>query len=193
MNIYLVGAYLRLYAGNWSKRFSFSAKCLMVFVGLSFLSVAMMDVVGMRFHKGWWFAYYFVSDSSKILAFLVGVCVFLLFKNLPLGHSRLINTVAKTTFGVLLIHAHSDAMRTFLWQYLAQVPSMINVPLWHLVLHAAGWAFSVFLVCSLIDYLRLRYLEPPVMNWIYKNSQQIEIKTSEIIEYNRNLIRKITS
>ena len=184
---------MRLYAGNWSKRFSFSAKCLMVFVGLSFLSVAMMDVVGMRFHKGWWFAYYFVSDSSKILAFLVGVCVFLLFKNLPLGHSRLINTVAKTTFGVLLIHAHSDAMRTFLWQYLAQVPSMINVPLWHLVLHAAGWAFSVFLVCSLIDYLRLRYLEPPVMNWIYKNSQQIEIKTSEIIEYNRNLIRKITS
>lgn len=181
MNIYLVGAYLRLYAGAWAKRLSFSVKCLLVFISLSFLSVALLDVFGMRSHKGWVFAYYFVIDSSKILAFFVSVGVFLFFKNLPMKHSHFINVVAKTTFGVLLIHAHSDAMRTLLWKHLADVPSMLYASTPVLVLHAMIWAPLVFIVCSVLDYLRIRYLEPPVINWIYKNSDAIEARTNRII------------
>lgn len=193
MNIYFVGAYLRLYAGSWSKRFSFSVKWLLIFVAVSFLSVAALDAVGMKLHKEWMFAYYFVIDSSKIMAFLVSVCVFLLFKNLPLGHSHFINVVAKTTFGVLLIHAHSDAWRVFLWHDLAQVPSMINAPLWQLILHAAIWAPLVFIVCSMIDYLRLRYLEPPIMNWVYENSEKIETRTNRLIDGSRAMMRRLVS
>lgn len=181
MNIYFVGAYLRLYAGAWSKRLSFAIKWLIVFAMLSFLSVAALDIIGGHSHKGWSFAYYFVSDSSKIMAFLVSICVFLFFKNLPMQHSHFINMVAKTTFGILLIHAHSDAMRTLLWRHLADVPSMLNAPFSSLVLHAILCAVLIFSVCSFIDYFRIRYLEQPVMNMIYKNSSLIEIKTRQIM------------
>ena len=181
MNIYFVGAYLRLYADAWSKRLSFSVKWLLIFVALSFLSIALLDVVGMRLHKGWVFAYYFMIDSSKILAFFVSIGVFLFFKNLPMRHSHFINVVAKTTFGVLLIHAHSDAMRTLLWKHLADVPSLLHASTPVLVLHAMIWAPLVFIVCSALDYLRIRYLEPPVMNYIYKNSDAIETRTNRMI------------
>ena len=181
MNIYFVGAYLRLYADDWSKRLSFSVKWLLIFVALSFLSIALLDVVGMRLHKGWAFSYYFMIDSSKILAFFVSIGVFLFFKNLPMRHSHFINVVAKTTFGVLLIHAHSDAMRTLLWKHLADVPSLLHASTPVLVLHAMIWAPLVFIVCSALDYLRIRYLEPPVMNYIYKNSDAIEARTDRMI------------
>ena len=73
MNIYFVGAYLRLYAGAWSKRLLFSVKWLLLFVALSFLSIAALDAIGMRLHKDWVFAYYLMIDSSKILAFFVSI------------------------------------------------------------------------------------------------------------------------
>ena len=195
MNIYFVGAYLRLYAGAWSRRLSFAVKWLAIFLGLSFLSVAAFDVVGVLFHRdaGWWGSYYFVNDSSKILAFFVSVCVFLVFKNLPLGHSHAVNVVARTTFGVLLIHAHSDAERMFLWHDLAHVPEMIQAPFGELVLHAAGWAILVFVVCSMIDYLRLRYLEPSVMNWLYRHSEWIEARTVRLVQRSREFLRRMAA
>ena len=191
MNIYFVGAYLRLYAGAWSKRLSFSVKWLLLFVALSFISIAVLDAIGMRLHKDWGFSYYFMIDSSKILAFFVSIGVFLLFKNLPMKHSHFINVVAKTTFGVLLIHAHSDAMRTLLWKHLADVPSMLHASTSALILHAMIWAPLVFIVCSALDYLRIRYLEPPVMNWIYKNSDTIEAHTNRMILNLRTMGKKI--
>lgn len=41
------------------------------------------------------------GNSSKLLAFLVGTRAFLLFKNLRMRQSRLVNRVAATTFSVV--------------------------------------------------------------------------------------------
>ncbi len=177
MTLYIVGAYLRLWAGDWAKSLRFAGVCLLGTVLLAWFSVAVIDFMGYSLQKGTWHqAYYFVHDSSKILAFIIGIAVFLFFKNLPLPHSRFINMVAKTTFGVLLIHANSDAMRTMLWKHIVDVPAMVSAPLSQLILHAAGWAVVIFGVCSIIDYCRLRWIEPPVMNYIYEHSDQIEAR-----------------
>lgn len=175
MTIYIVGAYLRLWAGDWAKDLRFAGRWLVIFVLMAWLSVAAIDFAGYNLHKGsWQLAHYFVNDSSKILAFVISVSVFLFFKNLPLPHSRFINTVAKSTFGVLLIHANSDAMRTMLWKHIVKVPEMVAASLPELVFHAVVWAVVIFSVCSIIDYCRLRWVERPVMNYIYEHSEVIE-------------------
>lgn len=167
MTLYLLGAYLRLHAGEWSRRFSFSLKWLVVFVLLAWISVLTIDCLCYYFHRGGWFlAFYFVSDSSKILAFLIGVAIFQTFRNLPMGYNRFINELSKTTFGVLMIHANSDAMRKFLWQDVVQVPTMLNAPLFSLVIHATVSAILIYVVCAAIDYARIIFLEKPVMRWI---------------------------
>jgi len=183
MTLYIVGAYLRLWAGDWANSLRFTGWLLLVTVVLALLSVAVIDLSGHILHKGsWGLAHYFVSDSSKILAFTIGVAVFLFFKNLPLPYSSFINGVAKTTFGVLLIHANSDAMREMLWKHIVNVPAMVSAPLFMLFLHAAIWAVVIFCVCSIIDYCRLRWIEGPFMNFIYGHSRLIEEKLTVIIE-----------
>jgi hypothetical protein len=89
--------------------------------------------------------------------------------------------VAETTFGVLLIHANSDAMRTMLWKYIVNVPAMVSASLSELILHAAIWAVVIFSVCSIIDYCRLRWIEGLFMNYIYEHSTYIEEKITLVI------------
>ena len=59
--------------------------------------------------------------------------------------------MAKTTFGILLIHANSDAMRQWLWQDVVRVPQMIDSP--NLIPYAILCVCGIFAVCAAIDFV----------------------------------------
>lgn len=61
--------------------------------------------------------YRYVADYPKPLAVLFSVFAFAFFKNINIKQSKIINTISATTFGVLLIHSNSDAMRIWLWRF----------------------------------------------------------------------------
>lgn len=63
----------------------------------------------------------FVSDSNRILAVAVAISTFLWLKNLNISYNKIINAIGGSTFGVLLIHANSDAMR----QWLGKIPWIV--------------------------------------------------------------------
>ena len=107
------------------------------------------------------------------MALAVGLACFLFFRTAPIPQSRPINAVASTTFGVLLVHANSDAMRKVLWQDLLDVPAAYGFPLSLLVLHAVGSMLGVFAASSLLDWLRLRYIEPRCMAWYDANEEKM--------------------
>ena len=60
--------------------------------------------------------YKYVSDSNTFLAVVTGVSLFMAFKDMKMKYNKWINTIAASTFGVLLIHANSDTMRQWLWR-----------------------------------------------------------------------------
>ena len=109
------------------------------------------------------FQYWLISDSDKILSVAIGVLLFLVFRNWKIGYSKVINTVASTTFGVLLIHANSDAMRQWLWKDVLCVPGFISYPFTTLIGTSLVCIIGVFVVCSLIDLLRIKLVERSVM------------------------------
>ena len=104
---------------------------------------------------------YFMSESSKPLPLLTGIMAFVFFKKLRLPFLPLVNIMGGSTFGVLLIHANSDTMRKWLWRDFLHNVDMYDSP-W-LVAHAVGSVLAIFIVCIVIDRLRLRFIEPPVM------------------------------
>ncbi len=114
--------------------------------------------------------YYFVADSNKILAVTTALSGLLFFKNLKIGYSKLINSIAATIFGVLLIHANSDAMRQWLWKDTLNNVGMYSSP-W-LVIHAFGSVIGIFIICSLIDMLRIRFVESPFFDLWDKHISQ---------------------
>lgn len=172
--LFLIAAWLRRYPPAFIDDYK---ACRTLFAGSVMLAVvsvltidALCAVLGVpSFEKG----LYFVDQSGKVMALVVGLTCFLFFRTLPLPQSRPINVVASTTFGVLLVHANSDAMRKLLWGDLLDVPGAYALPLPLLVLHAIVSMFGVFAISSLLDWLRLRFIEPRYMAWYDANEGKI--------------------
>ena len=163
--LYIIASYIRLYpkqifecTGKWGLLTAGAVAC-------SWTSVITLAWIGNRFGKTQ-IAYFFVSDSNKILAVITALCAFLFFKNLKIRQSRFINTVAASAFGVLLIHANSDTMRQWLWR-----DALKNVEWYHtpwIYLHAVGSMLGVYIVCTVIDMVRRYLLEKPFLEWLNK-------------------------
>ncbi len=106
--------------------------------------------------------FWLVSDSNAILALVVGVTTFMFFKNVKIPYSKFINAVGATTFGVLLIHAHSNVMRDWLWCDTIDCVGHYSDTYYYL--YAPLAVLSIFTICSLIDYIRIHTIE----KWIFK-------------------------
>ena len=165
--IYFISSYIRLYPDVIYK--SQSAK---TWGGLSILSIALAvgsivvttwrnDALN-RTHEVYWF----VSDSNAILALFVAITTFMFFKNLRIPHNSFINAVASTTFGVLLIHAHSDAMRHWLWGDIVDCVGHSQDTYYYL--YAPVAVLCIFAVCSIIDYVRIKTLEKWAFQYLDK-------------------------
>ena len=158
--IYLIASYIRLYPQK-----IYENRRLWGGVTMSSIALAICSMLVMQFFVGN-HAQYFVSDSNKFFAVVVAVSSFLWFKNLDIRYSKIINTLGAATFGVLLIHANSNAMRTWLWRDMVDCVGHYALPLWQLVLYSMGVVIVVFILCSLIDIFRAKYLEPKYMVYI---------------------------
>lgn len=117
--------------------------------------------------------YAFVADANTFLAVLTSICLFLFFLNTQIKYSKTINTIASTTYGILLIHAHSDSMRQWLWKDIFDNVGTYNKSM--MPLRAIGTVLIVFCVCSLIDLIRQFLIEKPFMKivetkWLKTNS-----------------------
>lgn len=192
VTLYLLAAYLRLHPTPWSEDPVMVRGLFAASVALSVASVIGVMVAGAWLGVGGSSTpYYFVSDSGKVLAFLPGVTCFLFFKSLRVPRSRAVNAVASTTFGVLLVHANSDAMREWLWGDVLSVPgAYLSLPLPALVGYMALCALGVFAVCSALDYARLKLVEPLYMGWFDRRfpgaGGQAEGRTSGAVPRSRD-------
>ena len=163
MVIYLIAAYLRLYPPQWSLNKRIVGLGLLGCLVLSMASVIIGGWLSIKYNKPLY--YFFVSDSNRPFALATAVGAFLFFKNLNIGYCKIINTIAASTFGVLLIHANCEAMRQWLWRETLNNASHFNG---NIYLHAILSVVGVYVVCTIIDYCRIKVLENPVFKLIDK-------------------------
>lgn len=169
--IYLVAAYLRLYPKTWMENEKVCAAAAAGSLLLSWLSVVGVAYFSSKMEMGLvWPYYYCVADSNKLLALTTAVCAFLFFKNLKMGYSKTINTIAASAFGVLCIHANSDMMRQWLWRDVCNNVGAYQTN--YTVLHAVGCVVVIYVVCTMIDALRIRLLERPLLRWLDEKMAQ---------------------
>ena len=112
-------------------------------------------------------------DSTEI-AFCVPVCVvalFLFFKNCNIGYNKVINTVASTTLGVYLIH-DSGVGRTLIWDKFFHCLDVQYASVYY-PLFAIATIVTVFLCCSVIEYIRQVLFERHYMPLVYKKLSQL--------------------
>ena len=159
--LYVIASYIRLYPKEWFGDVKTTGSIAGVSLLLSWASVAVLAALSRIIGKGVGICYFLVADSNKVLALATGISGFLFFKNLKIGYSKVINTIAASTFGVLLIHANSDTMRRWLW-----VDVCNNVGAYqggNVIIHAVVSVVAIYTVCTIIDMVRIRLIEQPLI------------------------------
>lgn len=165
--LYFISSYVRLYP-----RPAFSNT---VFWGVAAIAAFLISAASVVFcawyHDGAASPFYFLIDSNKALALVVAFTAFMFFKDIRLPYSRPINAIGATTLGILLIHANSDAMRQWLWR-----DTLDNVGAYSLgarmPLHFFASVLGVFVLCSGIDMLRIRFIERPFLRFVDRHQSK---------------------
>lgn len=85
---------------------------------------------------------------------------------MKIEYSKWINTIASSMFGVLLIHANSDTMRHWLWKETLQNANHYGDN--HYILYALISVVTVFIICIIIDQIRIRIIEKYTFKQIEK-------------------------
>lgn len=178
ITVYLIGAYLQLHEPRFlNKAYKSGLFTLGVLIACfaSILWITYRHMTGPCNLS----IYYFVSNAHKPLGLILAICSFQWFRHLKIPNSRTINTFAASIFGVLLIHANSDTMRTKLWQEWLRIPDCYN---WKwLSLYAIGCVIAIFVACTLIDQLRIHLLETPFFKLyrVVENKVKAKFKKQE--------------
>lgn len=102
-----------------------------------------------------------INNESSIFPLIGGYAFFLLFLTFKLPYSRVINTIAHTTFGILLIHDH-NFLRSYFWNSIFKAPEWYFSPYFVGILLAI--TLTVFVVCGLIDFIRQNTVEKWMFN-----------------------------
>lgn len=160
--IYLISSYIRLYPSSFLEKKGFWGVTSAVFALLAMASVIVMH----RFAPDKEF--FFVADSNKFFAVIVAVSSFLWFKSLNIRYIPAINAIGGSTFGVLLIHANSDAMRTWLWRDVVDCVGHYSLSLSQLSLYCFMSVFAIFFICIIIDRIRIKHIEQHFFKWYDK-------------------------
>ena len=157
--LYIFAAYMRNYGADL--KISHSAWGWIALAGI-FAASASVLILFALYKYGYmhnFIGYFFVSDSNKILALFVALASFMWFKDLHIPQSRFINAVGGATFGVLLIHANSDAMRQWLWRETVDCTGHFSDNLPWTLGYAAAAVLTVFIVCAGIDWIRGKLID----------------------------------
>lgn len=166
--IYLIASYIRMYPCA-----CFENKRLWVWIATSSIVLSILSVIVLLFMGKT--AHFLVNDSNKILSVLVAVTTFICFKNINIPYSKVINIIGGSTFGVLLIHANSNAMRIWLWKDVFDCVGHYGLTLSQLVGFSFGVVFVIFFSSVLIDRIRIRLIEEPFFKWYDKKPRFVKL------------------
>ena len=95
-----------------------------------------------------------VWQLNSIFVTIFAISIFLVFKNLPHFHSKIINHLAKATFGIYLIH-DNPFMRQLIWFNIFHMERFATVPFKNFIIQDLKKSCAIFIICLLIESIRI--------------------------------------
>ena len=172
--LYIIASYMRFYGSDFNithRQWGYAALTSVLLGCISVIAMAYLrnkEIIH-SFH-----VYFFVSDSNKILSVIIALTTFMWFKGLNIGYIPLINILGASTFGVLLIHANSDAMRQWLWKETIDCTGHFSGDIIFTLGYAIISVIIIFTTCATIDWLRATFVESSLMNLTEKFISKIK-------------------
>ena len=162
--LYLIASYIRLYGFPITVTHRLWGVITICEILLSSVSILiLMWGYTRQLLPSVYMSYFFLTDANKLLPLLIGVSSFMYFKDLKIPYSRIINILGAATFGVLLIHTNSDAMRHWLWKETVNSVGHFGNDIFITLGYAFFSILTIFIICSSIEWFRATYIESSIM------------------------------
>lgn len=164
--LFFISSYLRLYPmkkADDTRLWAYASIGSILLGVASILCVVFANhyILMPRFNKMLHF-HMFLSDSNQLLGLAIAVSTFMWFKSMKIEYSKLINTIAASAFGVFLIHTRGDVMRQWLWKDTVDCVGHYDISFFWL--YAIGCVLAIYAVCTIIDIIRIKTIETPLLN-----------------------------
>lgn len=111
---------------------------------------------------------FYANENFSIFVIIIATTLFLLFRSLNIGSNKLVNTIARSTLGVYLIH-DNEIIRGMIWRRFAFINPYTMNPFSYIGLGIII-GFFIFIACTLVDRARIvlvSKLEQNLSNKIY--------------------------
>lgn len=164
--LYTIGAYIRLYPPQrFTKPLTNFFYIIVLFI-IACLNLYALNLRSTQYYNN--AAYFYNLDNFYI--FFISLFLFCIFLKLRVPHSKWINAVASASLGVYLIQ-ENPWVRSILWTYLFRGADFQESP--YLIPYAIGVVLLIFSVSAIIDLIRQKVLEKPLMKCIDKFGPKI--------------------
>ena len=169
--VYLIGGYLRKHPIKLLDSLSISAVFTLFSLSICWGSILFINAHYQEMNEKGINYYYYVSNSNKFPALLLAIAIFSVLRAAKIRPSRAINLIASTTFGVFLIHASSD-LREYIWGTILKNVEFYQSPM--LPLHAVASTIGIFVICSMMDLIRMYCIGKPMMRLLKPTIDKFE-------------------
>ena len=162
---YILGAGLKKSNLNINKYIFLLSFCI-IWCLLSLIDIKNSQILETNSLKTKLLKMFYTAASSAVLTPLAVACIFEFFKKLTIKNNKLINIIASTTFGIYLIH-DSSVGRALIWNKIFHCLDYQYNSVYFPLL-AILTALTIFICCSIIDYLRQLLVEKQIVSFINK-------------------------
>ena len=173
---YSMGAYIKLYGSHITKKIGIIFTAI-GFVG-AFLGDILVDVLAMTNPVYMKQIFYFTQNDYGFFQLLLGIGLFIIFLKAKITYRPWINVVASTTFGIYLLHDNRLFLHHMWDNVLAtyQYYDSLVLPLYAIFVVAL-----IFVVGMTVDYVRLAFIEKPVMKAITPSLDRIQSRVEKVL------------
>lgn len=153
--LYLIAGYIKKYPSKLLDNLKITLLIFLISTVILLASVIYYNYLGIK-DPNWLRNYGIYMNSNKLPTVLGSVGLFLVFRNMNLKHLPFINFIAKSMFGVYLIH-DNDIMRKVLWTFVNN--QRFNGGKEYLI-YGLLTIIAVFIGCIVIDILKRLTVDP---------------------------------
>ncbi len=170
--VYLIGAYIHKYPNKYFKCLKLNLMLTSLIVGILIVLVIIFEVCGLSIEDYNRYTAYFI-ELNKFPGLICSMTFFMLFTNIKMRYCKVVNIIATSMFGVYLLHDH-PITRQLLWGNLFKNNAYFTSDfLW---LHAIVTIMSILVIGVVIDKLRERLIERPLLLFYDRISKYLKLK-----------------
>lgn len=161
VSLYLVGAYLNKYGSN-----QLLSKNDLLFI-ISSISSALLMLIKLVLNSD-----IMIFKINNFIMFILGLSIFIEFINQKEFHNKIINYIASSSLGIYLIH-DNFILRPIIWKGV-NIGKYLKSP--YFWLYELGVILAIFSICLIIDKIRQRFIEKPILTFIDNRIDKLEEK-----------------